>query len=297
MMIFYLWAVMEGKHRFAVVIGTIDVIWAIGVHTGTGSIFAFMGNRELMLSSLRPFEFIVAALSSGTAALILMVVATYKFTKRQINRELVVALGRLLIIFMVTLALMIFFDKMVHNYFPHRSPTEFLFTGPYWYFFWLFQIGMGIVIPLIIVASPAGRTVKGVVIAAAFVVVGVLGERISLVIPGTALPQPLYPGQIEGIWGQASIFQFTFWETMLSLGIVCLVGLLYVLGLKYLELTPSSEFTGVVEPPVAVTAEAAAEEADAPADGGETAEAAPVEAVEAPAEAPAETPTGEEATA
>ena len=292
LMIIYLWAVMEGKTRFAMIIGIVDVIWAIGVHTGTGSIFASMGNRELMLSSLRPFEFIVAALSSGTAALILVVVATYKFTKRQVNRELVVALGRLLIIFMATLALMIFFDKMVHNYFPHRAPTEFLFSGPYWYFFWLFQIGAGIVVPLIIVSSPAGRTVRGVVIAAAFVVVGVLGERISLVIPGTALPQPLYPGHIEGIWGQASIFQFTFWETMLSLGIVCLVGLLYVLGLKYLELAPSTEFTGVVPEPLALAEEAAEAETDTEAEGegGESAGAAAPETEAAASETEAVEP-------
>lgn len=278
LMLVYLWAVMEGRAKLAVAIGIIDVLWAILVHTGTGSIFAFMANRELMFSSLRPFEFIVAALSSGTAVLILVVVASYHFTRRKIDNNLVSSLGKLLLLFMGTLALMIFFDKMVHNYFPHRAPTEYLLTGQYWYVFWIFQIGMGIVIPFFIIAATKwGGSVRGVIIASAFVVVGVLGERVALVVPGTALPQPLYPGHVEGIWGASSTFLITPWETCLSIGIMCTVGLLYVLGLRYMELMPDVERVAeVVAVPEAAESAAeasegeAAESAETPAAEGET---------------------------
>ena len=63
----------------------------------------------------------------------------------------------------------------------------------------------------------------------------------ALVIPGAAQVQQLYPGNIEGIWGAAGVFPVVFWETTLSLGILALVGLLFVLGLKYLELLPAPE--------------------------------------------------------
>ena len=135
----------------------------------------------------------------------------------------------------------------------------FLFTGPYWYLFWVLQIGMGIVIPLIILFHPrAGNTVKGVIIASVSVVIGVLGERAALVIPGTAQVQQLYPGTIEGVWGAAGSFSITFWETALSLGILAMVALPFVLGLKYLELLPaieSSEASEVSETPEAAVAE------------------------------------------
>jgi len=290
LMLVYLWAVMEGRAKLAVTIGIIDVLWAILVHTGTGSIFAFMANRELMFSSLRPFEFIVAALSSGTAALILVVAASYRFTRRKIDKNLVTSLGKLLLLFMGTLALMIFFDKMVHNYFPHRAPTEYLFTGQYWYVFWIFQIGMGIVIPFLIIANPRwGGSVRGVVIASAFVVVGVLGERVALVVPGTALVQPLYPGHIEGIWGASSTFLITPLETCLSIGIMSTVALLYVLGLRYMELMPDVERVAEVTE-VAEAVEGEAEAGETTAAEGETAadeKAAPESAAgDTPAESP-----------
>lgn len=242
LMVVYLWLAIENKTRLAMIIGTIDVLWAIGVHSFTGAIFGLIGTREILFSPIKPFEFIAAALTSGTALLTVVVVAAFKFTNRNIDKKVILSLGRLLSFIIIILLVMVFFDKLTHAYFPNREGTMFLFTGPYWWLFWVFQIGMGIIIPLVILFHPkAGRSIKGVIIASISVVIGVLGERAALVIPGTAQVQQLYPGKIEGIWGAAGVFPITLWETALSLGIVALVALLFVLGLKYLPLLPASE--------------------------------------------------------
>lgn len=242
LMLFYLWLVLENKTRLAMVIGTIDVIWAIMVHTGTGAIFGFIGTREVFSSAIKPFEFLAAALASGTALLIIVIVTTFTFSKRSLNDKVILSLGRLLTGIIVVLAVMVFFDKLTHLYFPAREGTVFLFTGPYWWLFWIFQVGMGIVIPLSILFHPkAGKTTRGIIIASISVVIGVLGERAALVIPGLAQVQQLYPGKIEGMWGTPGVLPVTPWETALSLGIISLVVLLFVLGLKYLEVLPASE--------------------------------------------------------
>ncbi len=99
---------------------------------------------------------------------------------------------------------------------------------------------MGIVLPLILLIHPmTKKTLRGVVCAATSVVIGVFGERAALVIPGTAHPQPFFPGKIEGPWGEPGIFPITPWETLLSLSIVSFVALLFVLGLRYLEILPA----------------------------------------------------------
>jgi len=258
LMMVYLWLILEGKTKLASVIGLIDVMWAILVHTGTGAIFGLIGNREIMFSPIKPFEFVAAALTSGTALLILVSVITFKFSRRVISQDLIRSLGSLLKYIIVFLLILVFFDKLTHGYYPNREGLMFLFTGPYWWLFWLFQVGMGMIIPLIILSHRRlGKVTRGIVVAAASVVIGVLGERAALVIPGTAEPQPFYPGHIEGIWGAAGTFPITPWETALSLGIVSLVVLLFVLGLKYLELLPAEE---VVE---AVPAEESTEAAPA----------------------------------
>ncbi len=242
LMVVYLWLALENKTRLAMIIGTIDILWAVGVHSFTGALFGLIGTREILFSPIKPFEFIAAALTSGTALLIIVVAVAFKFTNRHIDKKVILSLGRLLSFIIIVLFVMVFFDKLTHMYFPHREGAMFLFTGPYWWLFWVFQIGMGIIIPLIILFHPkAGKTTKGVIIASISVVLGVLGERAAIVIPGTAQVQQLYPGNIEGVWGAAGVFPITFWETALALGIVALVMLLFVLGLKFLPLLPASE--------------------------------------------------------
>ncbi len=242
LMLIYLWLIFEGKKRLATIIGTIDVLWAVAVHMGTGAIFGLIGNREIYFSPIKPFEFLTAALTSGTSLIILTAVVTFKLTRRALQEELIFSLGRLLMGIIIILLVMVFTDKLTHLYFPNREATVYLFTGDYWWIFWIFQIGMGIVFPLILLIHPkTKRTLRGVVIAAASVVLGVFGERAALVIPGTAHPQPFFPGRIEGPWGEPGIFPITPWETLLSLSIVFFVILLFVLGLRYLEILPDRE--------------------------------------------------------
>ncbi len=242
LMLVYLWLVLENKMEAAAIIGTIDVLWAMAVHMGTGAIFGLIGNREIFFSPLKPFEFLTAALSSGTALIILSIVLTFRFTHRKIDPPLISSLGKLLSYIIWVLLILVFVDKLTHLYFPNREGTVYLFTGNYWWLFWVFQIGLGIIIPLFLLKHPrTSRTVRGITAASLLVALGVLGERAALVIPGTAYPQPIYPGHIEGIWGTPGMFRITTWETLLTLGIISFVALLFVLGLKYLEILPAPE--------------------------------------------------------
>src|SRR4030042_89754 len=240
LMLVYLWLIFEGKKRLAALVGTVDVLWAVAVHMGTGAIFGLIGNREIFFSPIKPFEFLTAALTSGTSLIILTAVVTFKLTRRVIQDELIFSLGRLLTSMILILVVMVFIDKLTHLYFPNREAAVYLLTGDYWWIFWIFQIGMGIVLPLILLIHPkTKKTLKGVVCAAASVGIGVFGERAALVIPGTAHPQPFFPGQIEGPWGEPGIFPITSWDTPLRPRLGSFVGLLFVLGLRYLEILPA----------------------------------------------------------
>jgi len=209
---------------------------------GTDAIFGLIGNRDIFFSPIKPFEFLAAALTSGTSLIILMTLGAFKFTGRKIREDLILALGNLLSLLIYVLLVLVFVDKLTHLYFPARDSTLYLFSGNYWWLFWFFQIGMGILNPLFLLLYPrTRRSVTGVSFASLSVMIGVFGERAALVIPGTAYPQHFFPGFIEGTWGKAGIFPVTVWESLLCLGIVSYVALLFVLGLKFLEILPARE--------------------------------------------------------
>jgi len=70
-------------------------------------------------------------------------------------------------------------------------------------------------------------------------VVGIFFERAAIIFPGLSQPLEYYPGEIAGIWGARGGFLIMPAETLQTLGIVALLGVLFVLGLKFMDLTPA----------------------------------------------------------
>ena len=238
----YLGLIFAEKPKLTKKIGILAIFWAALVHMGTGAIFGFVAVRPIFYSPIKPFEFLAAAMVSGLALLMIVIVVTFKLAKRNFKKDPFFSLGKLLLVLIVILAVLVFIDKLTHLYPPHREPTLWLLTGPFSWIFWGLQVGCAYILPLIILVHPRYRkSIKGVMVASFSVIIGIFGERFSLVIPGTAHPLPFYPGKIEGIWGAAGSFPFTPIETLMSLGIFALMGLLFILGLKNLELLPIAE--------------------------------------------------------
>ena len=259
----YLGVIFANQPKITKITGSIAVAWAVLVHMGTGAIFGFIAAREAWFSPIKPLEFLAAALTSGIALLIVAVVLTLLFSGRNVKKEMITSLGRMLSIFIIILIILITVDKLTHLYSPERDATIYMLAGPSSWIFWCLQIGMAVVIPLAILFNPRlNKTIRWIFVASLSVVIGIFFERYYLVIPGAAYPQHYYPGHIEGVWGAISSFPLTPVEMVLSVGIIALLVLLFVLGLKYLELLPAK---AKIEEPTQEIAEADEENSEAPA--------------------------------
>jgi len=161
------------------------------------------------------------------------VVFTLKFSQRSLSKEIVSTLGRLLSALIILLLILVVVDKLTHLYSPNRDATVFLLTGRYSPLFWVGQVGLAYVIPLIILFHPKARkTIKWIMIASALVVIGIFFERFVLVIPGLAYPLPYYPGHIEGIWGTSGLLPSAASRSNPVYRHVCLPGSSIFLGLE-----------------------------------------------------------------
>jgi Ni/Fe-hydrogenase subunit HybB-like protein len=234
----YLGIIFSGSKVWMKRWGYLAIGWAAMVHMGTGMIFGFMSAREAWFSPIKPLEFVTAAVTSGVALLIVVLVLTMKFTGRDLKKDMVVSLSRLLIVFICVLALLIFLDKMTHLYAPDRAAVLYSLTGKYCWIFWFLQIGLVVILPLTILFNKKLRSIRWIFIASLSVVVGIFFERFFLVIPQAAFPLQYYPGQIEGVYGAIGSFTITPVEMGMSLGIVTMVGLLFLLGLKFMKALP-----------------------------------------------------------
>ncbi|MHC4777968.1 MAG: NrfD/PsrC family molybdoenzyme membrane anchor subunit [Planctomycetota bacterium] len=242
--VIYMWAMFKEKDKWVKRIALFAVIWAIGVHSGTGAIFGFT-QRELYQSALSPPSFISAALSSGTACMILVILALFKFTKRPLDHELIRRLGKLLAIFIVVVLYFLFVENAYRWYLmgSREAGLYFLFSGDIGSVFWIGMILIGSILPAIFLFNPAtGRSIPWIVAASIMVVFGVLCERYLIVIPGQTHPPVLFPN-MEFV--QSSVpegivqYHITFYEVLQALGVVGIIGLTFLLGLKFLNFLPT----------------------------------------------------------
>lgn len=244
----YLLALFKEKEALVKIIAPVAVIWAIGVHSGTGAIFGFVP-RELYQSPLLPPSFIAAALSSGTGFMIIMMLVLFRFTKRTLESELVVRLGRLLAIFVMVVIYFVFVEN-AHRYYlteSRQAARYFLFGGLHSLVFWVGMILLGSIIPAAILFSKRGKSIPWIVFSSVLTVIGVLCERYIIVIPGQTHPPDLFPNMVIThspiVEGMAS-YSIGFYEVLQALGVVGIVGLIFVLGLKVFKFLPANAKEG-----------------------------------------------------
>lgn len=239
--IVYLWTTFRADLlKVTKILGAAAAALAIFVHAGTGSIFGFIVAKELWFSPLLPVLFIVAALTSGVALLILILTATFKFTGRSMDENLIVGLGKYLTAFLLLQLFLVFIENMVRIYggIGGGEMTKFLFAGPYSFVFWGIQIFLGTIIPIAILF--ARKTMVTVQIASLLAVIGVFAERFSLVIPGQSVPPQQVVGRaLMGFYGEPAIYSISGAEVAIILGVIGAIGILYLIGLRVIKLLPS----------------------------------------------------------
>jgi molybdopterin-containing oxidoreductase family membrane subunit len=240
----YLLAMFAEKEKLVGVIALVAVIWAIGVHSGTGAIFGFV-SRELYESPLLPPSFITAALSSGTALMLIILQLLFRYTERPFDQRYVKELSRLLAVFILVVAYFLFVENGFRAYnIGHREAASFfLFGGSHSLVFWIGLVGLGIVVPALILFSPGTKdSIKMINVAAVLHVFGVLCERYIIVIPGQLHPPEILPNMnVESVAldGAVVTYSITFLEVVQALGVAAILTIVFVLGLKIFAMLPT----------------------------------------------------------
>jgi molybdopterin-containing oxidoreductase family membrane subunit len=215
------------------VLGAIAIPIALAVHGGTGALFSGVKARIYWFSPLVPVIFIVSALVSGTALLIFFKYMRDKTSGREIDKELYLSLGKLLLFFLFVDMFFLFWEYFSGFYglIPdHLAILNIIMTGNYSWVFWIVQIGLGVALPIILIAySSKTKSVLGIIIGSIFVTLGIAALRHNLVIPALAIPV------IEGMPTQAIYFP-TLIEWMSSFGLIALGLLLYSIGTRVLPM-------------------------------------------------------------
>lgn len=182
---------IKRDRKWLFILGIIGIPIAMIVHGGVGAIFAVAKARPGWFSGLFPIVFLVSALVSGGALLTLLTAIFSKQPKiEKINllqslTQLTVGILCFDLILMVSEILVAFYGNIPHEIISWKL----MLFGPSWWIFWVIQVGLGIVAPIVLVAHPVTKkSVVGLGLAGLLVILGIVAVRYNIVIPALLVP-------------------------------------------------------------------------------------------------------------
>ncbi|MDE2416787.1 MAG: polysulfide reductase NrfD [Burkholderiales bacterium] len=260
----YLWTMMERRmNPWSSYAGLAAFVWRLLLTTGTGSIFGFLIGRQAFGSALMGPMFIVFSLSYGLAVFLLVLLGASQWGRRPLGQELQARLVRLLVIFIATAAYFVLVYHLTNLYFAKQGGLErflLLEGGLYTTLFWLGQMLLGSLLPLILLLHPRTSGSRPMIVLAVLLVIfGGMAQMYITIIGSQAYPLVLFPGyQANSTFGDGVVSAYapSVPEWLLGLGGFSMVGVIVVLALKLLGFLPERLDDQPEEPgnAVAVTA-------------------------------------------
>lgn len=190
--IIYGYFMFKGNAKLTKTFGLIGIPLALSVHGYTGFILSFAKAHALWRSSMMPILFLVSALVSGVAMMILITIIRDKLFSKEgkVNMELIQGLGKMLTWLIIADLFLSLSDLAVH-YFGEAESHEvasLLLMGAFAPLFIGIETIFGKVLPLILISSPPIRSVPVYGVASLMVMIGIFTMRCNMVLGGEYIP-------------------------------------------------------------------------------------------------------------
>lgn len=251
----YLWTMMDRPYNsFTKKAGMAAFIWRLILTTGTGSIFGFLIAREAYDTALLAPMFIIMSFSFGLAFFMLVLMGSYKYTERELGDYIVNRLKNLLGVFVAAVLYFVTIYHVTNLYSAdHRDVTLFILTGGgiYTFLFWVVQVALGSILPLVLLYGPTGKNRTMIGLASALIIIGGLAQLYVIIVGGQAYPMNLFPGmEVSSSFydGVVASYAPSLPEILLGLGGVGVTLLLVTVGVAALKFLPASLADDVANP-------------------------------------------------
>ncbi len=252
----YLWTMLDWQvEKYKRIAGTAAFIWRLILTTGTGSIFGFLVSRQAYDAAIMAPMFIIMSFSFGLAIYLLVLMAGYKWTDRELGDAVITKLKNLLGVF---IAATLYFSMAYHltNLYAteHHGIEAFVLMegGVITNMFWYGQIIFGAIIPLFIVYSPRPSKSRTMIsIASILVILGGMASLYVILIGGQSYPMTLVPGyEATSTFSDGAITQYSpsIWEFMLGMGGVAISLVIVTFAMKIFRLLPDSLSDSIAAP-------------------------------------------------
>jgi len=199
--------------RLLRLIGTLAFVSGASALSMLGSVFAHSESRILWYGPYYPIYFLVSAVFSGYAFLIVVTIVAYRVQGDEMLPEvqsLIFEMAQVLAVILAGGCVLMVYRVISELYSPlGREPVMLLLIGPFSLVFWIFEVGLMSLLPIFtLMWSVWKKHLWGVFVGASMVLVGTYVMRYEFVVAGQ-----VFPNIKQGL--------SSYWPTAMELFIVC----------------------------------------------------------------------------
>lgn len=190
--IVYGYFMFKEQKKLTRLFGLIGIPLAVSVHGYTGFILAFGKARALWNTALMPILFLVSAIVSGIALMILVCIIKDRFFSRQkkIDYPLLENLGKMLAWIIVFDLFLVLCDILVLliSHSDAQAAARLLLSGKFFPLFLIVENLLGKIVPFVLLSVARFRNLATIIIASLLVIIGIFFMRYVVVIGGEFIP-------------------------------------------------------------------------------------------------------------
>jgi molybdopterin-containing oxidoreductase family membrane subunit len=229
------WMILTKQYKMAVILGVCGALAEVAANTCLGGVFATLPSRPFWYGGMLPVYFLSCAFLSGAAMAILfnhyaVVIRRREMTEAEFNG--IRTAGKVLLLMLILVSVGTFW-RMVSFYVGGtnigRDAADALLFGPLSNNFKVFEVTIGLVLPIVILAITRLKSVPAMSAAALMAIVGMFFARYDMVVAGQIVPQFL------GYNDLPKFLEYTpsLGEILVTLGGIGLTGTAFLLGERF----------------------------------------------------------------
>ncbi|MDW7772021.1 MAG: NrfD/PsrC family molybdoenzyme membrane anchor subunit [Desulfobulbaceae bacterium] len=235
MMIVEFYLILSRQYKLAIALGVIGALAEIAANTNLGAVFSTLSGRPFWYGSQLPIYFLGNAFMCGAAAAIMFTHYAYVIRSRKMDQDTfegVQCAGKILTLMLVLITVAT--SWRVISYFvggteSGRLAAEALISGPLAANFWIFEIGIGLALPLLLLVVTRLKNVTAMSTASLMTLVGLFARTYNMVVAGQMVPG------LSGTVNYPELFSYhpSIAEIMLVLAGIGVVGAAFLIGERF----------------------------------------------------------------
>lgn len=230
---------MKKNYQGAAAMGLGGFIAGIAAHSNLGAVFAFMDARPFWSGPYLPIYFILSALVSGSALVIIIMNFGYAGKLSEKAKDALTGVSKLFGLFL-GITMFFYFWKITTSLYSNipgkTEAAQLLVSGSFALKFWVFEVLLGMLIPFIMILATKGNSFKASLWASVSAMIGIFFMRYSLVITGQVVPDAEKIPGITVYAQEITKYSPTFVELSIVIGGIGIAAFLYLLAERVFDL-------------------------------------------------------------